>query len=72
MIAELFSFPVCPVHLSRLDIYAETQTTGSTPLEQEPEGRAAFELKRLHSFISQQVNKSESPHVENAKFATGA
>lgn len=72
MIAELFSFPVCPIHLSRLDIYAETQTTGSTPLEQEPKGKAALELKRLHSFISEQVNKSESPHVENAELATGA
>jgi len=57
MIAELFGFPVSPVHLSRLDIYAETQTTGSTPLEQEPEGRAALELKRLHRLISKQVNK---------------
>ena len=72
MIAELFGFPVCPVHLSRLDIYAETQTTGSTPLEQEPQGRASIELKRLHKFISEQVNKSESPHVENAKLGAGA
>ena len=71
MIAELFSFPVCPVHLSRLDIYAETQTTGSTPLEEEPKGRAAGEVKRLYKFIIQQVNKSDSPHVENAKLATG-
>jgi chromosome partitioning protein len=71
MIAELFSFAVCPVHLSRLDIYAETQTTGSTPLEQEPEGRAATEVKRLYKYIIQQVSKSESPHVKNAKLATG-
>jgi hypothetical protein len=72
MIAEIFGFPVCPLHLSRLDIYAETQTTGSTPLEQEPKGRAALELRKLHRFISEQVSKSESPHVENAKLARGA
>jgi chromosome partitioning protein len=71
MIAELFSFAVCPVHLSRLDIYAETQTTGSTPLEHDPKGKAALELRQLYKFISKQSNKSESPHVENAEFATG-
>jgi hypothetical protein len=58
--------------LSRLDVYAETQTTGSTPLEQEPTGRASLELKRLHKFVIEQVNKSESPHVEDAKLAEGA
>jgi chromosome partitioning protein len=71
MIAELFNFPVCPVHLSRLDIYAETQTAGTTPLEQEPKGRASGEVKRLYKFIIQQVSKSDSPHVENTKLATG-
>src|SRR5580693_5464176 len=64
MIADIFAFPVCPVHLSRLDIYAETQTTGTTPLELEPKGRAAGEIKQLYKFISEQVNKSDSPHVE--------
>ena len=58
MIADLFGFSVCPTHLSRLDIYADTQTTGSTPLEQEPKGRASLELKRLHKFITEQVHKS--------------
>ena len=72
MIADIFAFPVCPVHLSRLDIYAETQTTGTTPLEQEPKGRAAVELKELYKFISSQVHKSESPqHVKTRKLATG-
>lgn len=58
MIAELFSFAVCPVHLSRLDIYAETQTTGTTPLEQDPNGKAALELKQFYKCISLQLNKS--------------
>jgi hypothetical protein len=55
------------VHLSRLDIYAETQTIGSTPLEHDPKGKAALELKSLYKFISQQSYKLDSPHVENAK-----
>lgn len=72
MIAELFDFPVCSVHLSRLDVYAETQSFGSTPLEREPKGRAAAELNRLYQTISKLVHKSEIPHVENSKLAAGA
>lgn len=63
MIAETFHFAVCPVHLSRLDIYDATQTNGSTPLEQDPEGKAAMELNRLYEFVSGQSHKSDSPHV---------
>jgi chromosome partitioning protein len=71
MIADIYGFPVCPSHLSRLDIYAQTPDTGLTPLEQEPKGKAAMELKQLYKFISKQSNKSDSPHVKNEKFATG-
>ena len=71
MIAEMFGFAVCPIHLSRLDIYAETQNTGSTPLEQDPGGKAALELTQLFKFVNKQLNKSDSPHVKNAKLATG-
>jgi chromosome partitioning protein len=63
MIMDTFGFPVCPVHLSRLDVYAETQTIGSTPLEHDPKGKAALEVKRLYKFISQQSTKLDSPHV---------
>jgi chromosome partitioning protein len=72
LIAGAFSFPVCPVHLCRRDIYADTQTTGVTPLEHQPDGKAATELKALYEFTIQQVHKSESPHVEDANLATGA
>lgn len=72
LIADTFGFPVSPVHLCRRDIYAETQTTGLTPLEQQPEGKAAKELRQLYKFITRQVNKSDSPHVKDAKLATGA
>jgi chromosome partitioning protein len=71
MILDIFAFPVCPVHLSRLDIYAETQTTGTTPLEQNATGRAAGEIKQLYKFVSEQVHKSESPHVKTRKLTTG-
>jgi hypothetical protein len=70
MIVDLFGFAVCPVHLSRLDVYAETQNTGSTPLEHDPGGKAALELTRLYQFVNKQLNKSDSPHVKNGKLAT--
>ena len=71
MIADIYGFPVCPSHLSRLDIYGQTPETGLTPLEQEPKGKAATELKQLYKFISKQSHKSDSPHVKNQKLATG-
>jgi chromosome partitioning protein len=72
MIADIYGFPVCPMHLSRLDIYAHTPETGLTPLEREPKGKAANELRRLFKFISQQSNKWDSPHVKNAKLTTSS
>ncbi|MGP0076208.1 MAG: AAA family ATPase [Bryobacteraceae bacterium] len=72
MIADIYPFAVCPVHLSRLDIYATSADVGLTPQEQDPSGKAAGEILRLYKFIDEQIHKSESPHVENAKFAAGA
>lgn len=72
MIAEIYPFPVCPVHLSRLDIFATSADIGLTPAEQDPSGKAATEMKQLYKFIRDQLHKSDSPHVENAKFAAGA
>jgi chromosome partitioning protein len=72
LVTSTFGFPVCPVHLTRREIYAETQTSGVTPLEEQPQGKAASELRRLYKFSIQQLNKSDSPHVENADLAAGA
>jgi len=72
LIADIYGFAVCPGHLSRLDIYAQTPETGLTPLEEEPKGKAATELKQLYKFISKQAHKSDSPHVKNQKFAASS
>lgn len=69
LVSRSFDFPVCPVHLSRREIFADTQTTGLTPLEHDPRGKAAKELKRLYQFTIQQLHKSDSPHVEDATLA---
>ena len=72
ILAEQYQIPVCPIHLSRLDIYGTAADIGLTPLEQEPKGKAAAEIRSLYSFICQQVKKLRSPHVKNARVATGA
>lgn len=72
MLEQAYAMPVCPVHMSRLDIYATSADIGQTPLEQEPKGKAAGEVRALYKFIRQQVNKLRSQHVKNAKLATGA
>lgn len=73
IIVETYSIPVCPVHMSRYDIYATSADVGSTPQEQEADSRAAEEIQHLYKFIGQQVHKSGSPHVEkNVKLAAGA
>ncbi|HEU5380269.1 MAG TPA: AAA family ATPase [Ktedonobacteraceae bacterium] len=70
---ETYGVPVCPVHLSRYDIYASAADIGSVPLEQEPESRAAKEIQQVYKFIYEQLRKSGSKHVEkDAKFAAGA
>jgi chromosome partitioning protein len=72
MLADTYAIPVCPVHFSRLDIYATSADLGLTPLEQEPKGKAAAEIRGLYNFVCQQVNKLRNPHVKNARLATGA
>jgi chromosome partitioning protein len=71
IIEAAYKMPVCPVHLSRLDIYASSADLGLTPLEQEPKGKAAIEIRGVYEFICQQVNKLRNEHVKNAGLATG-
>jgi chromosome partitioning protein len=72
IIADTYPFPVCPVHLSRLDVFANSADAGLSVLEQEPEGKAAEEIRRVYKFVCQKVEKLESSHVENEKFAERA
>jgi chromosome partitioning protein len=73
MIAEIYPFAVCPVHLSQLDVYATTQDSGQSVLEAEPKGRAADEIRQLYKFTVSQSHKLESPHVhQNRKSAKRA
>ncbi len=55
-IRGLYGLAVCPVHLCQRAAYAEAMTTGRTPQELDPEGKAGDELKRLFEFVCEFVN----------------
>jgi chromosome partitioning protein len=62
MIGDAYPLPVCPHHLSYLDIYATTQDNGQSVLETDPKGRAAAEIKHIYNFTISQSDKLASPH----------
>jgi chromosome partitioning protein len=72
MLAEAYSLPVSPVHWSLLSVYSTSADIGLTPLEQEPDGKAADEVRRLYTFTCQQVNKLRNQHVKDTELATSA
>jgi chromosome partitioning protein len=72
LLADKYALPACPVHWSQLSIYATSADIGLTPIEQEPEGKAALEVRSLYKFVCQQVNKLRSHHVEASELATSA
>jgi chromosome partitioning protein len=72
ILADNYSMSVCPVHWSQLSIYATSADIGLTPIEQEPQGKAAEEVRSLYKFTCQQVNKLRNQHVKTPEFAEGA
>lgn len=71
LLIDTYSIPVCPVHLSQYAVYATSSDVGLTTLEQEPESKAAEEIRNLYKFICQQLNNFRSQHVKNARLAAG-
>lgn len=53
LIADVYGFPVCPVHLCDRAIYADVPALGQSAQEAEPEGKAADEIARLYNFVTQ-------------------
>jgi chromosome partitioning protein len=72
LLIDTYSIPVCPVHLSQYAVYATSSDVGLTALEQEPESKAAEEIRNLYKFICQQLNNLRSKNVKNARLAAGA
>jgi len=61
-------FPVCPVRLGFRVAFEDSDMTGQTPLETEPAGKAADEIKKLYRYVKKalaqiDVDKSTSEGV---------
>jgi chromosome partitioning protein len=72
MIFKAFGLRSCPVHLCHRSAYAEAPTTGKTPQELDPEGKAAIELQRLFEFTSEFVKMGRGEQDEQGKRNSGA
>jgi len=73
MIADVFpQIPVCPHHLSQLDIFGTSQDIGKSVLDDQPKGRAAEEIRQLYKFIIDRTALEKPHHVQNRKSAKRA
>jgi chromosome partitioning protein len=62
-IKELIGLTVCPVHICQRSAYSEAPTSGQSPQELDPDGKAADELHRLLLFICEHVNNGRDDQV---------
>ncbi len=62
LVQSAFGFQCCPVHLCHRSAYAEAPTTGKTPQELDPDGKAALELQHLFEFTCEYVKKGIREH----------
>lgn len=56
-------FPVCPVRLGFRVAFEDSDMTGQTPLETEPDGKAAEEIRKLYAYVARlmrQIKKDMS------------
>ena len=53
---EELNVSVCPVHLINRVAFARALITGQTAVEFEPDGKAAMEAERMHTFIRAHLN----------------
>jgi chromosome partitioning protein len=68
ILSDNYSMAVCPVHWSHLSIYATAADIGLSPIEQEPQGKAAEEIRSLYKFTCQQVNNLRNQHDKTTEF----
>jgi chromosome partitioning protein len=62
-IKQVFDLLVCPVHVCQRSAYAEAPTSGQSPQELDPDGKAADELNRLFVFTCEVVNTRKGAQI---------
>lgn len=68
LIEGTFGFRVAPVHLCNRSSYAEAPTTGRTPQETDPEGKAAHELQEIYMFTCQLIDMLKTQGDKRKQF----
>lgn len=61
------NYPVCPIRIGWRVAYEDSDTTGRTPLETEPNGKAAEEIKQLYRYTVEMVNHSTTKEDNHGK-----
>ena len=64
-------FPVCPIRIGFRVAFEDSDMTGQTPLETEPRGKAAEEIRQFYTYVKKlitkiNVDKSTGGQVVNA------
>jgi chromosome partitioning protein len=72
VISTNFGLECAPVYLCRRSAYSDAMTSGRTPQELDPGGKAAAELAALFKFSIEFVNKRTSAHEQNVSTASAA
>ena len=72
MIGAAYPIPMCPHHMSHLDVYATSADAGLSPLELNAEGRAGLEITQLYKFTCAQSHKLEKLHGKSGRIAKRA
>lgn len=67
---EAQRFPVCPVRLGHRVAFEDSDVTGQTPQEIEPNGKAAQEIKQLWKYVKALQNQITSKRVDTSTSET--
>jgi chromosome partitioning protein len=62
LILRQFGMDCAPAHLSHRSAFGEAPTTGQSPQEIDPDGRASAELRQLHEFTCEQMELGKREH----------
>lgn len=62
-----FGLTVCPVHFGQRAAFGDSAALGQTPLEYEPQGKAAEEIRLAYKYISRLLDKGTTDDEANAR-----
>jgi chromosome partitioning protein len=62
-----FDLMVCPVHFGQRAAFGDAGALGQTPLEYEPQGKAAEEIRRAYKYISRLLDKGTTDAEVHAR-----